>query len=116
MSVIIKGFDTDGNCLHCFFQSEDTDRCLLTDDDIPLYGKGRPESCPLVPLPEGHGDLIDKQAFIADIAGFIKCMSNVGALVDGETLYGKLLDALANAKTVVPAEGGTGDGQTDVQR
>lgn len=101
------GFDTDGNCLHCFFQSEDTDRCLLTDDDIPLYGKGRPESCPLVPLPEGHGRLGDLDALKADIEGFIECMTKAGAVVDGEMLWGKLLDALANAKPIVPAEGGT---------
>lgn len=58
-----------------------------------------------VPLPEGHGELIDKQAFIADIAGFIECMTKAGVVVDGELLWGKLLDALANAKTIVPAEG-----------
>ena len=51
--------------------------------------------------------MIDKQAFIADIAGFIECMTNVGVMADGEMLWGKLLDALAKAKTIVPAEGGT---------
>ena len=68
------------------------------------------KSYEVVPLPAGHGELIDKQAFIADIDGFIECMTSVGAVVDGELLWGKLLDALANAKTIVPAEGGTKDG------
>lgn len=61
------------------------------------------KSYEVLPLPEGHGELIDKQAFIVDIDGFIECMTSVGAVVDGELLWGKLLDALANAKTIVPA-------------
>lgn len=74
------------------------------------HDKKYAEYAEAVPLPEGHGELIDKQAFIADIDGFIECMTSVGAVVDGELLWGKLLDALANAKTIVPAEGGGEDG------
>lgn len=100
MSFIIKGFDTDGNCLHCFFQGEDTDRCLLTDDDIPLYGKGHPESCPLVPLPEGHGRIVDA-AEVLEKAGnspwFDGDVSELGLLLGSEVT------------TIIPAEGGTDD-------
>ena len=113
MSVIIHGLDMPKSCDECFF-CDDWAKCqLLNLNNIFDYCKDgieRPAKCPLVPLPEGHGELIDKQAFIADIAGFIKRMSNVGVLVDGETMWGKLLDALANAKTIVPAEGGNADG------
>lgn len=101
MSFIIKGFDTDGNCLHCFFQSEDTDRCLLTDDDIPLYGKGHPESCPLVSLPEGHGRLIDADAFCEQIANDRR----IGGIVAAG-----MISYIEHAPTIVPAEGGGEDG------
>lgn len=42
----------------------------------------------------------------------IECMTKAGAVVDGEMLWGKLLDALDNAKTIVPAEGGEADGNS----
>lgn len=96
MSFIIKGFDTDGNCLHCYFQSEDSDRCILTDDDIPLYGKGHPNSCPLVPLPAGHGRLGDLDALMSDFA-----KARWEFFSDGDTF----LRLLKNAPTIVPAEG-----------
>lgn len=60
-----------------------------------------------VPIPEGHGRLGDLDALKTDVEGFIECMTNNGAVVDGEMLWGKLLDALENAKTIIPAEGGT---------
>lgn len=101
MSLVIKGMEMqmeweqititvyrDGVwCVHC--------------DNEP-HGK-------VIPLPAGHGELIDKQAFKADIDGFIECMTKVGAVVDGEMLWGKLLDALENAKPIVPAEGGANE-------
>ena len=101
--IVIRGMDMpEDGCFRCWMDNY----CFKMG-----YGKfGNNGACPLFPLPEGHGELIDKQAFIADIAGFIKRMSNVGVLVDGETMWGKLLDALANAKTIVPAEGGNADG------
>lgn len=105
MSIIIKGFDTDGNCLHCFFQSEDTDRCLLTDDDIPLYGKGHPASCPLVQLPEEHGRLIDADA-LYEVAK-TRSMGIYGPCDAQCVITG---NDILKAHTIVPAEGGGEDG------
>lgn len=121
--ILIRGMDMPDGCHHCRFSYLDKGE---TNDGEPCsvimcsameqgtngaeYDGNRPFWCPLAPLPEGHGDLIDKQAFIADIAGFIECMTNVGVMADGEMLWGKLLDALANAKTIVPEEGGTDNG------
>ena len=105
MSILIKGFDTDGYCLHCFFQSEDADRCLLTNDDIPLYGKGHPESCPLVPLPEKHGRLIDADA-LYEVAK-TRSMGIYGPCDYQCVITG---NNILKAPTIVPAEGGGEDG------
>lgn len=130
--LIIRGMEMPKDCPHCEFaaigyaspmSSDCTLYCRAVDKfkdcateilkdkpyEVISHYNDRPDWCPLVPLPEGHGDLIDKQAFKADIDGFIECMTKVGAVVDSEMLWGKLLDALDNAKTIVPAEGGTDD-------
>lgn len=88
------GIDADGNPLCMVYHEDGTE----------------PDIYDAVPLPEGHGRLCDLDALKADIEGFIECMTNSGAVVDGEMLWGKLLDALDNAKTIIPAEGGTDDG------
>lgn len=98
MSFIIKGFDTDGNCLHCYFQSEDSDRCILTDDDIPLYGKGHPDSCPLIPLPEGHGRLIDAGVF----EDYVQNEWELNELSNGDWV--RFREWLRDQPSIVPAE------------
>lgn len=107
MSFIIKGFDTDGNCLHCYFQSEDSDRCILTDDDIPLYGKGHPNSCPLIPLPGRHGRLGDLDALEAKFREEALEHTLVGDLNRMTLGVGEVIDRIRMADTIVPAEGGT---------
>ena len=112
--ILIRGMEMPKSCDECRLFNESWCMALGVENWRKSYNKppegGRLPDCPLVPLPEGHGDLIEKQAFIADIAGFIECITNVGVMVDGEMLWGKLLDALANAKTIVPAEGGPDNG------
>lgn len=119
--ILIRGMEMPKTCCQCDLKIYDPEKrwdengierisawvCKITREII--WNTQRGDNCPLVSLPEGHGDLADKQAFIADIAGFIECMTKAGVVVDGEMLYGKLLDALDNAKTIVPAEGGTDD-------
>ena len=105
--ILIRGLDMPTDVYDCPLNTFGYCNLAQDSDHAFCIGDSRPEWCPLVPLPEGHGDLIDKQAFMADIAGFIECLSNVGVLADGEMLWGKLMDALANAETIVPAEGGT---------
>lgn len=74
-----------------------------------LYESNEWDEVKAIPIPEGHGRIGDLDALKADVEGFIECMTNNGAVVDGEMLWGKLLDALDNAKTIAPAEGGTDD-------
>jgi len=67
MSVIVKGMEMPEKCPDCNFESEhgfclakSPDFCGYTDELV------RPDWCPLVELPEKHGDLIDRDALRKD--------------------------------------------------
>lgn len=45
--------------------------------------------------------LIDADALMEDINASIDAMTNVGIMVDGEWLWGKLNDAIENAPTIL---------------
>lgn len=110
MSLILKGIYTDGNCLNCYFQSEDSDRCILTDDDIPLCGKGHPDSCPIENLPEKHGRLGDLDALEAKFreeALEHTCIGDLNRMTMG---VGDVIDRIRMADAIVPAEGGGENG------
>ena len=56
------------------------------------------------PLPKGHGRLGDLDAVMDDINRSIEAMTNIGIMVDGEYLWGKLNDAIYNAPTIIEAD------------
>ena len=88
--ILIRGMGMPKNCLYCHFVSYDNDHCVVMDKDIPICGT-KPSWCPLLPIPEGHGRLIDANELELDI------VRHNGAI--GFELIG-------NAPTIVPAEGG----------
>ena len=111
--VVIIGMEMPKNCLYCHFISYDNDRCVAIDKDIPIYGT-KPSWCPLVPLPEGHGDLIDRDAFRADNwlnAKCEHCPTNTYEC-QHDMIHTKMefCGMLDDAPVIVPAEGGTKDG------
>jgi len=59
MSVIVKGMEMPTNCAlcDCSFGA----LCYVSPAEVNGYcpGRGRPEWCPLVELPEKHGRLIE---------------------------------------------------------
>ena len=61
MSVLIKGMDMPDSCGHCCMMTGTFCDVLNIDVD-PYYdgAKHRNVCCPLVELPEKHGDLIDR--------------------------------------------------------
>ena len=97
MSFIVKGWNHDGNCLNCFFVSEDADRCLLTNEDIPFCGKGHTASCPIIQLPETHGRLIDADALMKHIDEY---------WIDDALWFEDRVDEMP---TIIEAEGGGED-------
>jgi len=74
-SVIVKGMKMPENCRECRFQdfgstTGDTwcgvnDIVLAKNFEVIRFDR-KPEWCPLVALPDKHGDLIDRDAFRAD--------------------------------------------------
>lgn len=96
MSVIVKGMEMPNACCHC--PCSDSAGCAVTGRAMTteeMAGQlGDIDDCPIRPLPEKHGRLIDADA-----------MKRVwmGARIDGD--IGMLLDA---RPTIVEAEGDIG--------
>jgi len=63
-------------------------------EEISQYDT-RPDWCPLLPLPEGHGDLIDRDALIKEI--------DDRSMSDSDWWYE---DRIEEMPPIVPAEGG----------
>lgn len=108
MSVLIKGMEMPNGCNDCKLMHRHqgaycVDYCypLHTTVDPWTFGRERngdkPDWCPLLPLPEGHGRLIDADALLARDDGYY-------------TQFGYYPDDIREAPTIVPAEGGTENG------
>lgn len=69
MSVFIKGMKMPKSCTNCKYSYSEPilgiQRCKLTDLFIEDYSDDLPESCPLVELPQHHGELIDRSYLMA---------------------------------------------------
>jgi hypothetical protein len=102
--ILIRGMEMPTNVLDCPLNSFGI--CDLAQDEThcDCSQDSRPEWCPLVPLPEGHGRLVDAREVLekADKASwFDGDVSELGLLLGSEVT------------TVVPAEGGEADGKND---
>ena len=72
---------------------------------IKAGGKhGEPQQGVAVPLPEGHGRLIDADAFLATIRPL--CTEDAQAACTLETVKQLMVKRISSAPTVVPKEGG----------
>lgn len=105
--VLIRGMaKMPGNCRECMFAGfggmrNELNVCMFSGESQSLISHERMSKCPLVPLPEGHGRLIDADALLKN--------NGVGTQIAG---WGKMFHetAIAYAPTIVPAEGGGEDG------
>jgi hypothetical protein len=128
MSVLILGMEMPKDCVHCSLLEGSTDDGLChaankwMDDEYfrwYQYPEGdlddsKPLNCPLVPLPAGHGRLIDADAFKAD------CLAATKEAKPDFIRKEDWLKACAvtmsfcrdidERPTIVPAEGGNADG------
>lgn len=108
--ILIRGMEMPKDCIDCMFTTIDYDMCILAKNDLMLCG-GRPSWCPLVPLPEGHGRLIDADA-LKKRTPMVIDYSAGGFGTDGSIRpvrgYGDW--QIDQAPTIVPAEGGGEDG------
>ena len=102
--IVIRGVEMPKFCCECPLKESMYDVgyiCLPRKEPIKVnLSKGRDDACPLVPLPGGHGRLIDADALVADTSFFD----------GGDWHYGYSAKQIENAPTIVPAEGGGEDG------
>lgn len=106
--IVIRGMEMPRFCWECPLKESMYDVgfiCLPRKEPIKVnLNKGRDDACPLVPLPEKHGRLIDADAFLRDNAEF----------ADLDFCHPKydttLRELVADAPTILEAEGGSEDG------
>lgn len=66
MSVVVKGMRMPEHCGYCRFSYDGTCHALQRTKYGQDLKDGKLLDCPLVALPEKHGDLIDRQKLIED--------------------------------------------------
>lgn len=67
MSILIKDMKMPKKCTECLMRDPISDYCELLFRYLDREElNGRDGDCPLVELPEKHGDLIDRDALIRD--------------------------------------------------
>lgn len=97
MQIVI---DIDENVFTRLFDNG-TEDYEIANDDLCVIAKAIRKG---IPLPKGHGRLIDADAMFKDICNSIESMTNIGIAVDGQYLWEKLNDALFNASTIIKAD------------
>lgn len=104
--ILIRGIEMPTKCGLCpMFCDDFNDYCSAAQRSIPFDAE-KPDWCPLLSLPEGHGRLIDADALF-EVMG----QDTERWLID-DISYIETDDAISavyKAPTIVPAEGGTED-------
>jgi hypothetical protein len=107
MSVLIKGMEMPSECRVCamtrYFFATGTTVCIATlatlaNNYKTIQFEGRHEKCPLVELPEKHGNLIDRDALWNDLEILYERR-------DGRVNWNYALVRIKTAPTIVEAEG-----------
>lgn len=108
--LIIRGMAMPKSCDECRLFNECWCMALGIDDWRKSYNKPpqgeRLPDCPLVPLPEGHGRLIDADALIRDKS----VEATLWCGYEYQDHFVVFEEDIKNAPTIVPAEGGNADG------
>jgi hypothetical protein len=121
MSIIIEGEPMPEACAFCIcFRDDSIDglHCYQCEATLITYGKDddwiwekRPNWCPLVELPEKHGDLIDRDALRKEYQMNDECSTCVRDVrkceYDRNYILMDFCSWLDNAPVVIEAEGET---------
>ena len=101
--LVIRGMEMPETCGLCQLCLDDSricnGYCMFFHRRVNMME--RDKNCPIIPIPEGHGRLVDAREVLekADNAWWCDCdVSELGLLLGSEVT------------TIVPAEGGTEDG------
>lgn len=71
MSMFIKGMQMPSNCMKCPMLNDSGDCCVLSHKQNYAYDdmeQVKDNYCPLIEIPENHGDFFDKQKLLRDLA------------------------------------------------
>ena len=107
--ILIRGMEMPENCgeckaFVCYRQwAGDSGDCFCGITKVDAKADARNADCPLAPLPEGHGRLID-----ADDA--LKKIPIPTGGVSSVDIYNNIEYFIETRPTIVPAEGGGEDG------
>jgi hypothetical protein len=117
--ILIRGMDAPQSCYECvlthsFFRNLRCDKLEGMSGFVgPLpHTNDRHPDCPIGQLPEGHGRLIDADAFEdAFIRYYLSQERNNHLVFTPVEIKQHLADMIGDWPTIVPAEGGLRDGQ-----
>lgn len=116
--ILIRGMEMPTRCGLCpMFCDDFNDYCSAAQRSIPFDAE-KPEWCPLVPLPDGHGRLGDLHALLEQIRdGFEKAEKWMDYVEDDPELrpraeatvvaFWECGAKVKMAPTIIPAEGET---------
>ena len=96
--ILIRGMEMPKyGCDHCFLRTGNYCGRIEKNEGVVEYARKseRHPDCPLIPLPEGHGRLIDADALIKEI--------DDRSMSDSDWWYEDRIDEMP---TIVPEEGG----------
>ena len=104
MGVLIKGMKMPEKCGLCdLFHAESPMHCTVIKGHKTVgapYGMPRPEWCPLVELPEKHGDLIDRDKVRNAVFHHLSIKGEENLLPAEKSVFGNII----KAKAVIEAE------------
>ena len=99
MSILVKNMKMPRKCLWCPLQH--IGLCQVTKTDVNSDLGKRADDCPLVELPEKHGDLIDRDEVRNDVFRHLSIKGEENLLPAEKSIFGNLI----KAKAVIKAEG-----------
>lgn len=109
--ILIRGMEMPESCDKCNLFNGCWCMALGIGNWRKSYNKPpegeRLSDCPLDPLPEGHGRLIDAEAYV----DYMQNRYDNNEITNGDWIDFRL--SLKEQPTIVPAEGGQTNGETD---
>ena len=103
MSVVVIGMDYPNNCEECKIKSWDIEGYVCPFSGVDTLSIGRQVNCPLRPMPEKYGRLIDAddmERFMSDTV-----QGDIRQYPYSDTLWDTAFKWIDSRPTIVEAEG-----------
>ena len=101
--VLIRGMKMPKSCWDCKFNASTIDHyelCILTKKTYSWGLTKPPSDCPIIEVPDGHGDLIDRDELLAELHLY---RERLGAGFSANEVT-SVMNRIRNQKTIIPAE------------